>query len=406
MKYLFIALLFVLLLEAGCTRSPLNRRVSNTSPQQNIPDYAKVQLVPSDQNSQILKFSGQIYNALFSSDGHVLVVETTPPDSPEYDKQPVTTRIDDVLHFWDLNTHQLTHYIVLRNQVIEFMAFSPDGKYLAASVNQSPLDDKYSKEYLYIWDAHSTKLLKRILLSAPSSAYGAALEFSPNGHLLSLNFLWDILLINTSSWKKVKKLHLVRDAMLEAYKLSFSPDGKKLAASSCNLNTESVTLWALTVWNTQTGKVQMYLDDSKFVLDPHNEYACPGDVGFLSDNHTLAMGRYLFDTHHPKHKARKLAEQKTSPVLNSTKYVTLDTCIAKNKQLAVLLFNPKTPKAKTILWDLKSKKVLYTWDKAFTQKIMPYDDYMGASLSTDGKWFIFNTWGYNNNNILQIWNIR
>jgi len=73
-KYLSTALLLALFLGIGCMKVPATR---------DIPDYAKVQLVASDENSQTLKFPGQIGKYVFSPDGNMLIVDMYSGDLPE-----------------------------------------------------------------------------------------------------------------------------------------------------------------------------------------------------------------------------------------------------------------------------------------------------------------------------------
>lgn len=368
-----------------------------------VPDYANVQLVASDENSQTLKFPDQIGNYIFSPDGNMLIVDVYTADLPEMKKRPEAKRVDDVLLFWDLKSHKLITYMEFTDQSIDDIALSPDGNYLAASIEQSPRENRYPNCYLYVWDTHRQKLLKRISLS--DQLYPPTVKFSPNGDLLALNFMTNIQLLNTSSWKKSKDLHMItfgsQEGMLQNEGEAFSPDSKKVAAASCDLNTESATAWTLTIWNAETGKPQLYLNDSKFVLDPHNDFTClDNPISFLADNHTIAAGSYVLDTHNLKQGAKKLISAQDLSKLDSTKFQNIGMYVNKNKQLALVACWDK--KSKLVLWDLKSKKALHTWTGSLA-KHEP-DAVPNVVFSPDGNQVAFNEFNINSN-VLQIWNI-
>jgi len=402
-KYLSTALLLALFLAIGRMNVPATR---------DVPDYANVQLVASDKNSQTLKFPGQIGNYAFSPDGNMLIVDMHSDDLPEMKKRPETKRVNDVLLFWDLKNHKLIKYHGFTDQHINAIALSPDGNYLVAWVEQSPRMGKYSKQYLYVWDAQSMKVLKRILISDStvweSRPYGVGLKFSPQGHLLAINFMVEIQLIDALSWKS-KELQMVtfwnQEGMLQNRDEAFSSDGKKVAAASCNLNTESQTAWTLTIWNAKTGKVQLYLNDSKFILDHHDDDVCLDvPITFLGDDHTIAAGSYILDTRNLKRGATKLISAQDLSKLDSTKFQNVGMYVNKNKQLALLGCWDK--KSKLVLWDLKSKRALHTWTGSLA-KHEPYESPPNIVFSPDGNQVAFNESldPAINSNVLQVWNI-
>jgi WD40 repeat protein len=333
-------------------------------------------------------------------------------DLPEMKKRPEAKRVNDVLQFWDLKNHKLIKYQEFTDQHINAIALSPDGNYLVAWVEQSPRMGKYSKQYLYVWDAQSMKVLKRILISDStvweSRPYGVGLKFSPQGHLLAINFMVEIQLIDAFSWKS-KELQMVtfwnQEGMLQNRDEAFSSDGKKVAAASCNLNTESQTAWTLTIWNAKTGKVQLYLNDSKFVLDPQDDFTCLDvPISFLGDDHTIAAGSYILDIRNLKRGATKLISAQDLSKLDSTKFQNVGMYVNKNKQLALLACWDK--KSKLVLWDLKSKKALHTWTGSLA-KHEPYDSPTNIVFSPDGNQVAFNEVldSAINSNVLQVWDI-
>jgi len=293
------------------------------------------------------------------------------------------------------------------DQGVDDIALSPDGNYLVASIEQSPGEDNYPKQYLDVWNAHNMKLLKRISLS--DQTYPPALKFSPQGHLLALNSMMLIQLIDTSSWKRSNDLKMIATesqfGMLQNEDEAFSLDGKKVAAASCNLNTESETMWTLTIWNAKTGKAQFYLNDSKFVLDPHDDFTCLGTpISFLGDDHTIAAASYILDTRNLKQGAKKLINAQDLSKLDSTKFQNVGMYVNKNKQLALLDCWDK--KSKLVLWDLKSKKALHTWTGSLA-KHEPYESPPNIVFSPDGNQVAFNEVLDSgiNSNVLQVWNI-
>jgi WD40 repeat protein len=297
--------------------------------------------------------------------------------------------------------------MTFKNQEIYSITFSPNGKYLVATINQGAGYNKFPDIYLYIWDAHTGKLLKQMLLFHSSDqAYSPTVKFSPQGRLLALNSMVDIQLIDTSSWKMSRDLHMVasesQPGMLQNEEEAFSSDGKKVAATSCNLNTESETAWTLTVWNAKTGKAQLYLNDSKFVLDPHDDFTCLDvPISFLADDHTIAAGAYTLDTHNLKLGAKKLISAKDLSKLDATKFQNIGMYVNKNKQLALLACWGKN--SKLVLWDLKSKKALHTWKGSLAQH--EPDAPPNVVFSPDGNQVAFNLDSGINSNMVQIWNI-
>lgn len=403
-KYLSTALLFALFLGIGCMNVPATR---------DVPNYARVQLVASDETSQTLKFPGQIGKYIFSPDGNMLIIDVYTADLPEMKKRPEAKSVDDGLLFWDLKNHKLITYMEFTDQGVDDIALSPDGKYLAASIVQNPYEDKYPEEYLYVWDAHSKELLKKVSFSNLSDPgfgfYPPSLKFSPQGHLLALNYMSDIQLINTKSWTKNKDLHMVKNeygvGLLQNEEEAFSFDNKKVAAASCDLNTESNTGWTLTIWNAKTGKPQLYLNDSKFVLDPHDDFTClDTPISFLADDHTIVAGSYILDTRNLKQGAKKLISAQDLSKLDSTEFQNAGMYVNKNKQLALLSCWDK--KSKLVLWDLKSKKALHIWTGSLA-KHEPDDSPPYVVFSPDGNQVAFNEVLDSgiNSNVLQVWNI-
>lgn len=406
-KMLPILLLGIFL--GGCQRSSPSHRISLISSQQNLSDYAKVQVVSSDKNSQVLKFRGSVYDYKFSPDGRTLLIVIYTGDLSEIKELPAPKKVYSILVLWNLETHSIEKRIELKGQQIKQIGFLPGSNELVANVSPGNGDDNY----IYIWNTRTWKLQKKVLLIKEKdpeyNGYGPSeLLFSPQSHLLAYNFITKILLVNSLSWKTIGWLKPEGLYLFGENNLTFSLNGKLLAGVSCNENTDIPHLWTLSVLDVQTGKLHLYLDDSKFVIDHRNEDAClGGPISFLPDNHTLVAGSYELDTYDLAHGAKKLLNGKSLSEINSTKYHNLGMLITTNKQWVALFCLGNNSRAKVVLWDLKSNKVLYTWKKTYPSNVFENNaNTVGALFSPDGKRIILNIDSDIDNNTLQVWNIQ
>lgn len=168
----------------------------------------------------------------------------------------VTGGDDGAIRVWDVGTGKLRH--TLRNgsmiSAVDAVAFSPDGKILAAGGLLSHTTN--------LWNIQSDRpsiTLKISTMSVDSMA------FSPDGKILATSSIFEggiALLWDVQTGKMRRALKGQTDDVIS---LAFSPDGKTLATGG------SPTI----LWNTQTGKIRLTLDNSI-------------EVAFSPDDKTLA----------------------------------------------------------------------------------------------------------------------
>ncbi len=118
----------------------------------------------------------------------------------------------------------------------EALAFSPDGRFLAAGSNQ-----------IKIWDTSSWKEVISIGPAEVKFYHISELAFSPDGKYLAAADFSDypeapkVTVIETGSWRVIKKFggcYLeIMEVDYQAHPLSFSPDGKYLAGGKCIIKT-------------------------------------------------------------------------------------------------------------------------------------------------------------------------
>src|SRR5262249_46656937 len=102
----------------------------------------------------------------------------------------------------------------------EYVAFSPDGRTVAAAADPEP------QGAVFLWDAITGKELRR--LTAPKGA-GGPVAFSPDGKTLASGSedgtvrLWDV--------GAGKELRQFRGPKERVYSLAFAPGGRALAAT-------------------------------------------------------------------------------------------------------------------------------------------------------------------------------
>ncbi len=154
---------------------------------------------------------------------------------------------------WSSATGQLLRRFSGATDTIDSVAFSDDGRYLAAGCRDGSA---------YVWDAIHGQLIHR-LTEGDGWVYGVA--FSPDGkylatsHNRALVLLWDL-----ESGALVQQFHGLHG---RAGKVCFSPDGRRIAA--CDVS-------SVKVWGVATGAVLLSL--------PHGA----NDVSFSPDGLTLA----------------------------------------------------------------------------------------------------------------------
>lgn len=154
---------------------------------------------------------------------------------------------------------------------VSAMAFSPDGRTLAAS-------DNFGK--VWLWDTthpdHITQPDQPLTAAVKNSSY-AAVAFSPDGDTLAAGTGTGITLWTISSPEPVQLRQPPADPTSTVLALAFSPDGHTLAAGSAD------GLW---LWNTTNPGHPTVLAHH---LLPHAA-ASVSSVAFSADGHIFAAG--------------------------------------------------------------------------------------------------------------------
>jgi len=169
------------------------------------------------------------------------------------------------VQFWDVERGSLVRALS-DDKPVTFVRYSVDGKYLATSSNEGPVK---------LWDVETGELIRLF----PGRSWG---EFSPDGETIAC--------ISTASPvdKKVGRVDLynLRDASLVRsfdseqgptaswlLCVTFSPDGRLLAATDWN--------GIVTLWNVATGQRKLAITD---------HHAGVVSAAFSPDGETLATG--------------------------------------------------------------------------------------------------------------------
>jgi WD40 repeat protein len=178
---------------------------------------------------------------------------------------------------WDLAANKAARTLVGNQHAIYAMAFSPDGKTLAAGCRDGTLA---------LWDVGSGR---RLHVSGHEFAV-LGLAFAPDGKTVASRGddralrLWD-----PTSGKQKERLEVVGQLRESAgwdgdsyyrQSIAYSPDGKRLA---CLYGLGEV----VRVWDTATGQIQSDLKVPKAVKVPVSRARC---LAFAPDGKTLACG--------------------------------------------------------------------------------------------------------------------
>jgi WD40 repeat protein len=200
---------------------------------------------------------------------------------------------DGNVYLWDVVAGKKVRQFEGRRKEFLCLAFSPDGKMLAAG----GLDErKETKECpVLIWDTE-TGVIKHEL---PRQVFGThAVAFSPDGKLLA-TVSWDGAL---RLWEPAtsKELHLLAGS--GAYRAVFSPDGKAIVSTGFD--------GAVHLWEVATG-----LERCRFDGDGGGVVA----AAFAPDGHTLCTGGMdtailVWDTRAPQPARADLTEQELNAI--------------------------------------------------------------------------------------------
>ena len=154
---------------------------------------------------------------------------------------------DTAIRVWEARTgKELFRCKGLRSSPM-CVAFSPDGKYLAAGSVPHPEDHEKPGE-VKLWDATTGE--EKETLDKDRGAW--RLAFSPDGAYLA----WTTLDDKLHFWdlKTDKAADLLRGEAMEAQHVAFSPDGKRLALG-VNHSTLLGEWGEVQIWDVQTAKL-------------------------------------------------------------------------------------------------------------------------------------------------------
>jgi len=197
----------------------------------------------------------QVWALAFRPDGSVLVAATQHGivlfDVPS-DPQPL-----DVNHPPPL---LLGHHFIDPNIAVRSVAFSPDGRMLAAASDQPPTLD--------LWDVATGKHLRTLF---SSSDFLSSVAFSPDGRTLAVGS-WDQM-ITLWDAQHGTLLYTLVGHTAPVVAVVFSPDGRILASSSRDQT--------IKLWDVQNGKLIRTLTGHTSAVTT---------IGFSPDGHLLASG--------------------------------------------------------------------------------------------------------------------
>lgn len=159
------------------------------------------------------------------------------------------------------------------------VAYSPDGTQLAEGY--SPIDDTFT---LVLFDARTLKVQRRVLVGKQPGNHDVSshvVAYNPAGTILAAATAGGVLLVDPRTGKK---LYTIK-GMTNSHSLSWSPDGRLLAASQ-EAATREVGHGML--WNSHTRKLRIIPTGSVGKLEGHAKAIVR--VSFAPDGRTLALG--------------------------------------------------------------------------------------------------------------------
>ena len=168
------------------------------------------------------------------------------------------------------------------------IAFSPDGKQLAAGIRPKNIPHHMHGGKVAIWDTATGKQVRTI--DWPSFVCVESVSYSPDGkRLAAVSHPGEVRIWDAADGKMLHTLKSPPEhSIADVGSLCFSPDGKRLATGSG---------WSATVWDVETGKMLLDLKTSEVShidVDGEETWYRAGtaarSVAFSPDGKRLASG--------------------------------------------------------------------------------------------------------------------
>lgn len=303
--------------------------------------------------------------AVFSNDGNWLVTDNIIPKGPDggwFGGQANTLKV------WDAHTGKLFRTLNVSGGEIHSIVFSADGKKLVSSTDSAVTvinTSSWKKIATFLWKADLT-------VNMPYDYSRRTIQFNPvegnNGVLARLGdsvVIWDI----TSG----KRLALLEGDVDKNASFQFSPDGKKIVATSDKNNG--------IVWDAVTGKQLLTLKIDGALTPIHSVIISPGDKWILTVMENGVVN--IWETATGKLFNFFIGYKKFKPVKNTGSSGALQpvawTIFSPDEKYIITYQNNDTAK----LWDIAGAKQLCS----FTKQGKLIENFAGDNIhfTADGK---------------------
>lgn len=229
-------------------------------------------LGPHGDTFEMPEHGGQIYAVAFSPDGRTLAAGSgylLLHSSP-----------DGEVKLWDVKTGKLVRTFADFSSPVEAIAYSPDGALFATASRRREGNNTIGETVL--WDA-KTGAARHTLVAHRPGVF--SLAFTRNSSTLATGGNGEAKLWNTRTGKLEKTVTAVGpDNYLPLHSLSFSPDGRILAAGTSLTSPKAGHLGGdVRLWKVPSGKLQRTLTG--------HDHSVP-TVAFSPDGKTLASGSF------------------------------------------------------------------------------------------------------------------